>query len=38
MKENFMGEVRNANKIVVGEPEGKRQAGRLGVDRRVLLK
>jgi hypothetical protein len=29
--------MRNANKILVGKPEGKRLFGRIGVDGRIIL-
>jgi hypothetical protein len=33
-----MGEMRNAFKILVGKPEGKRPVGRQDVDGRIILK
>jgi hypothetical protein len=33
----YMGEMRNAYKILVGKSEGKRPLGRLGVDGRSVL-
>jgi hypothetical protein len=32
------GKMRNACKILVGKPEGKRSLGNSGVDRRIILK
>jgi hypothetical protein len=32
-----MGEMGNAQKILVGKPEGKRPLGRLGVHGRIIL-
>jgi hypothetical protein len=31
-------EMKNAYKILVGKPEGKRQLGRQGIDERMILK
>jgi len=31
-------EMRNANRILVGKPEGKRPLWRLGIDWRIILK
>jgi hypothetical protein len=33
-----MGEMRNAYRILVGKPEGKRSIEDLGVNRRIILK
>jgi len=33
-----IGEMRNAYKMLVGKPEGKRPLGNVGVDKRIILK
>jgi hypothetical protein len=33
-----LGEIRGVCRVLIGKPEGKRQFGRPGLDRRIILK